>query len=1582
MDSTSALQQLFALTGKLQPSAAAPPHMLHAARVAVARSLLSEAPQMTAPAVSGLGSIDPDLSKQLEAALAEAATMHAAQPGQRFMVHVRQLPVISSLHPGSAPPAAAGMAAAQTFGPFLGGGQRPYWIDLYPVVVQATVTRSPAGSPFLSIPVEIFLYPVDSPRLTLGAGSFWFQSPLLAGGAPAGSWTGLKIKGGSITFSAAPSYAGGTIEIANSTTVTVTLQLDFVPAQAGGSGPGGDARAAVAQLPSEVTIVFGPSGATITAASDATLTAYGITAGMTWHSTAPQYQAALQQIVVPLTPSITTFAPLPAVSDLFGLSDSAPVTQAGWGLPVAITTAAALGQAAGAGSLVLELAPGLTAQWRGTNAPVAANQAWLSVSAGAMLFLAPGAANSRLTEEYAMWQESAPSTRRSTLDIAYPKPFPLIYLTVSSSGTIQSTEIVWTAASITAHIDRPLEADGSRLGPRMPGVVFLYETSAGAFVLVDAAAVPAGVVPLPIAFSLHNALLTTTPPQSLLIVGKLGAGNSLDAGGLQIAFGLYSLLPAAPDPYAANFYPIGQQTFGVAGYTSYEPSAAASNLPAIDATVIWPSPGSPALSFVLGSLQGLHEQVSILQPTPDPETSSQDPVALQNQRYEAALRGMFDEAIGASPESLFLLDVSSNADQLGVGLGTPDPARTTGGGGTALAISGLDLVTPGVNLRTFTTPQIQWEPVINIPNPDGPFPSPVAFWDDGGPTLMGSPTVDLVPIAPIPVINKILNSYQQGNPAAVLFTLPFGMKAVATLPKPSRIGPLPVPRPGLAMLQPEFTDQNLTGGRQVSMTAARPLFEILGSPAASPSLPGATVQLRNLIDPNLNPLDVSILGNPVDPIFNGTFAPPGSDPDGGGKFPAVPVTRMDLSGYGASMFSDWVDPSANPPAVVQARFDVMAGRTAYEVVKVKSILYPWGAVVVRTVTIQRSDNAEVLRWDSGWVAATPGTFDLPNGITVHPGAVRGMYNIRNIRDTSQVYKGSGGVEMTAVYFDADAQIDDVTTGGQGGFVPTAGQFGFVQELPVGAPLTAAQLAELLTAQGPLGGPVDCVLNVGHSGQPMRVGRVEVGNAPASGGSAEFAAVARGSVVLPRQGSWSVLQRGDGASEPQAINSNLGVPLIRRGPASMTGTNTNPYRFAEAADLLQPDSPGLDYCFVHTTSSSRILFPRPKIEHGATSITSTVTPLVADTFAMLDATGFFPRQDSCIPFPNSSYSLEIAGPGQFTLHLSPNPFTISQPARTMAGSAGMGVALEYNDENSNPTKVAVAISPTDWSFSEADICVRMDLSPFNSLVRIAGATQASTTAAPSFPTSRLVFSSVFSPVQALISFLESLGLPNPLTLAMSNATQKFKMQGSLQLKLPMTLPIPIPTDTPIGKLAITLKVGFGNTAPARDTLLTSSSQWFLATSFTGSLQVPVLPPIYAGGAIGFSMEGDFPSGSTPAKETINLQAGVIVSVGGDLIPGVLSLSASVTYGYQLTIVTTSPQSIGLGLMLILQASGSVLGGLVGISFTAEAIASLTLQPSPCLLTAAATFMASVDVTLGWFLDITVSVTTTYSQSVSC
>ena len=88
------------------------------------------------------------------------------------------------------------------------------------------------------------------------------------------------------------------------------------------------------------------------------------------------------------------------------------------------------------------------------------------------------------------------------------------------------------------------------------------------------------------------------------------------------------------------------------------------------------------------------------------------------------------------------------------------------------------------------------------------------------------------------------------------------------------------------------------------------------------------------------------------------------------------VERMEISGYGASMFSHWLDQDAAIAQVSQASFDVLVGRTAHEVVQVRSILYPFGVHVVRTITFTRSSNGYVFRSDSGWKAESDGFYDF------------------------------------------------------------------------------------------------------------------------------------------------------------------------------------------------------------------------------------------------------------------------------------------------------------------------------------------------------------------------------------------------------------------------------------------------------------------------------------------------------------------------------------------------------------------------------------------------------------------------------
>ena len=66
---------------------------------------------------------------------------------------------------------------------------------------------------------------------------------------------------------------------------------------------------------------------------------------------------------------------------------------------------------------------------------------------------------------------------------------------------------------------------------------------------------------------------------------------------------------------------------------------------------------------------------------------------------------------------------------------------------------------------------------------------------------------------------------------------------------------------------------------------------------------------------------------------------------------AVPLRRIDFSGYGASTFSEWIDSNASGPAVTKVQFEASIGRTALEVIQVVSVIYPYCIQVVRTITM-------------------------------------------------------------------------------------------------------------------------------------------------------------------------------------------------------------------------------------------------------------------------------------------------------------------------------------------------------------------------------------------------------------------------------------------------------------------------------------------------------------------------------------------------------------------------------------------------------------------------------------------------------
>ncbi|HEX7946624.1 MAG TPA: hypothetical protein VF495_18290, partial [Phenylobacterium sp.] len=550
----------------------------------------------------------------------------------------------------------------------------------------------------------------------------------------------------------------------------------------------------------------------------------------------------------------------------------------------------------------------------------------------------------------------------------------------------------------------------------------------------------------------------------------------------------------------------------------------------------------------------------------------------------------FAERSGFGGDPLMLLDVSTHADLMGVSVGPAlrvvrgqggdrlvrgEVAATQGASaGAGLQIMNMDVVAPAPNLRVATLPLISWEPVVNVPLPFAfnpadsvtTIPGLIVYENDGIPAQIFSESPHPVPIAPLPVTRHFVREFNDAHqPRQMLgvFTLPFGLLAQAEFNRSLAASAQDNARVDFHM--PHF--DRLRGGLQIQARAP-----VSGNPAkVSREFHGATLQLDNIRWGLFGAkLTGSTLGLTVETIFNERFKPGGADHH-------VPLEALEVSGYGASMFSDWHDANANTADVSQAKFDVVVGRTSQEIIQVRSIHYPTGAHFVRTITLTRSNNGYIFRSDSGWKAESDGVFDfsyridlenlggerlVANPYVFHKRPVNRISNIRNIRDFpaagsfrssfrlndpglppelqgltlpqwQKLFNNAASlnhtldVNLQAVLFDADVHLDDIVAGGRtvGGetVVPTRDMLGYVQLSPSKIALPERMFGDLLRFQnGSLGGPVDCIVDVASSGQRMRMQRVDVNPAANASGRPVFVTAARGAPILPADGAWTVV----------------------------------------------------------------------------------------------------------------------------------------------------------------------------------------------------------------------------------------------------------------------------------------------------------------------------------------------------------------------------------------------------------------------------------------------------------------------------
>ncbi len=1418
------------------------------------------------------------------------------------LASIRTLPIDISAGPLT-PEWARGQAPIRSHGPFLNQRNEAIWIDIFqPVKLVSLLWRS--QNPYLPprlmllLPMRGTTVPVRA-GLKLAAGSAWIPTNVLIPGRPSNEFIGVKIKGGRLTLSGTTQSHDQAIVVSGAWKASLQLTLDVpAPVTAVPGGAGGDAQIA---LPPILGFEFGSAGLKSIALADSTLKAYGNSATLKRSADGAFHDAATQSIVVPCNASISSFGFAEQQSKLFQCGPEAPIVRAGWSVLTTVTMPDKLGQANGTGALWLELGGGLSAKWSAQPAPVVLAKPKLQLAPNVITIITETSVDP-VTQDLPLWDE--PSTgRRSRATFEAPAGTTLYYI---SSAQMEAVLVLGRAA---AHLDRPVAADGARFAVQMPGAILaLVENSSGTTVYlfgIDAAAVQKPFF----ALALENLLLKVRSPAALWVTGPLGE-TGLASGTLSLRFQSYSVLPTLPDPYAANFETnLFGGTDAPTGWMS--------------ATVGWTDPASALLDFSL-------------------ETTG-------TQRVSGATAPVAGK-LSSQELALFMLDLSSNADQFGVVMPFQSLAY--------VSIDGLSLRAPAGQVGIFTLPPISWEPMLTkqptLASGDAILtPAP----HDGGPALLQAESVTLVPVAPTPLLTEYVDAVKKDRPFQARLPLPFGIIArIDTRPVEPKNGPSTFIDDGgsFDLHQPAFPG-DLLGSRQLLMEA--PKSKIPGRERTFPQPSYTeTEQANNYAE--------GVLSTNIHERWKGDFGP---------QKKGVPLERYELTGYGASLFSDWRDRLTLGPAVTQARFDVIVGRTAHEVIQMESRLYPWCVKVVRIITIQRTNGGWVLREDSGWLAASHGQFAFPKsadvqGVTylpailpafansqIHRGAIGGVMNIRNIRLTAPQFPiPLDGTIFQPVKFDADVLIDPAikviaggTSTGGGTLVPGREIGGFIQITgttyggtingqldPFVMPASREQLFDLMQFKGPAVAPIACTIEVGGVQGNASLTQRGVQAAVSCNDDAidpHLVAALRGTPQLPRDGAWSLARMKSTDTAPNALDPQFAAPLVRpTAPAA----GSDRWHLADPADIKRlgdNDTPTIVYGLLQSAGTQKLFLARPQAIGGVSQIKIPKPPNFADVAALFNAAGIFPNLGDAFDFDTLNAVDVNAGDIGFD-----KQFTVKKasgkPRETLLMDLGVvQIVIRYCDEKGDQpgseTVVAMKVAPVAsprWSISLKRVAFAVKYKNAD-IIRMFADVMADENTSPTFAKLNVhyvgfldVLQSIFSNVQQVARFLPG-GAGAGLKVGFS--------QGRLTVRNEFALP-----NLPLGTGQIT------DVAVAMGIALQLSPLGVEFIAGLGSSEKPfrwVVSPLAGTGVVqvGVNNEG----------LNVLVQGGLGLGLAIDL--GIASGSAAITLAVELN---TGVDPFMLKAILSGRASVDVMHGLASATITlAAGLGIIPPTPLPAL-----------------------------------
>jgi hypothetical protein len=797
------------------------------------------------------------------------------------------------------------------------------------------------------------------------------------------------------------------------------------------------------------------------------------------------------------------------------------------------------------------------------------------------------------------------------------------------------------------------------------------------------------------------------------------------------------------------------------------------------------------------------------------------------------------------------------------------------------------------------------------------------FAGDDGPSLtVNVSTQTLRPMTPDAFIDRFLTDFAAGADLFAHFTLPFGLEAqVFTTPgDPPGAGQ----RPTLSLESARFGDE--TAGRQLALAAPQ-------NPFVRAILPGRSFTTTD-------PADAGYAEATLDPkiakFWNDEFQTGAI-----GAQPFVPLDRVALSGYGASTFSDFLDPRI-PVGVCEARFDVIVGRTSYTLIQIKSLLCPWSVVVVKTIIFERDGAAWIQRRETGWRAKSPGDFTFAGGPPSETGGVRRILNVRNIVELDVPSIAASGKDWAEVSFDADVLL--VTTedphglsilGGDIGGGRLAGTrfTGWIDLTVSTLPPDMSDIVALMDAVHTASGSVSAVVAAGATGDAapgiaMTLTGVDV--AATSVGPRTLGVALRGLPHLPRDGSWSVARRTVLQPTPSSLDPLVPVPLVR--------SSGDPARWhlAEPADVLNLALPNTLYSIVQSTGTQKVIFEHPTISKlGASPLNFVQSPKLADVGALLGSSGLLPNIASLLSFPSFGGFLPSGDGlrGQTLTVTRALPDTTLIPVGPISVVLGANFDPELQPAPPDPTPprqsiITVVIDPAAtprWKITITNVAFKLIVdggSTTDPLVAVIGDIVAADGQAPTVDNLKFAYGSQLSFVKDVLSGIQTLAAALPggggAGLEVGFTGTKLRVRDGVSLpKLPLGfgylegISLDLGFEVDILSRKMSFNVGVGSDA--------DPFSW-LASPLAGN--------------------GFLQLGAGDAGLGVRMQGGIGAGLGIDL--AIASGSATVCLAVQLD---TTKTPFGVMVLLTGTASVDVLDGLASASLSLTAGLGVQVSPGP-------------------------------------